>query len=354
VLSLRPERLWHDDCTFTGVETQSDPKSGLNKAAILLLSLGEQEAAQVLTHLSAPQVQSIGVAMAALSAVSREQISEVLNDFNAESDQSTSLAIGADGYIRNILNNALGPDKAKGVIDRILGSPVSKGMEALKWLDAPAIAEVLRFEHPQIAAMVLSYLDRAQAAAVLAVLPEGIRSDLIVRVATLGDIQPAAMEHLDRVIAEQFSGTKAAKTSGLGGLKAAAEILNLLGAGKSTALLEEITKADEPLAGRIQELMFVFEDLAALDDRSMQELVRRVTSDKLLLALKAASEEMKTKVFKNMSQRAAETLKEDLAAQGPVKLSEVEAAQKEILVAAREAAESGAITLGSSSGEAMV
>jgi flagellar motor switch protein FliG len=336
------------------MDAQTDPKSGLNKAAILLLSLGEQEAAQVLTHLSAPQVQSIGTAMASLSAVSREQIAGVLNEFNAESDQSTSLAIGADGYLRNILTSALGPDKARGVIDRILGSPISKGLEALKWLDAQAIAEVLRFEHPQIAAMMLAYLDRAQAAAALAALPDELRSDLVVRVATLGDIQPAAMEHLDRVIAEQLSGSKASKTSGLGGLKVAAEILNLLDPAKSKALLEEITKADEPLAGSIQELMLVFEDLVSMDDRSMQELVRRVTSDKLLLALKAASEDMKTKVFKNMSQRAAETLKEDLAAQGPVKLSEVEAAQKEILTAAREAAEQGALTLGSSSGEAMV
>jgi flagellar motor switch protein FliG len=336
------------------METQADPKSGLNKAAILLLSLGEQEAAQVLTHLSATQVQAIGGAMAALSAVSREQIADVLNAFNTESDQSTSLAIGADSYLRNVLTSALGPDKAKGVIDRILGGPVSKGLEALKWLDARSIAEILRHEHPQIAAMVLSYLERPQAAEALGALPENVRSDLIVRVATLGDIQPAAMEHLDRVIAEQFSGSKASKTTGLGGLKAAAEILNLLEPSKSSMLIEEITKSDEPLAGRIQELMFVFDDLASLDDRSMQELVRRVTSDKLLLALKAATEDLKAKVFKNMSQRAAETLKEDLASQGPVKLSDVEAAQKEILVAARAAADEGAIQLGGSSGEAMV
>jgi flagellar motor switch protein FliG len=202
--------------------------------------------------------------------------------------------------------------------------------------------------------MVLSYLERPQAAEALGALPENVRSDLIVRVATLGDIQPAAMEHLDRVIAEQFSGSKASKTTGLGGLKAAAEILNLLEPSKSSMLIEEITKSDEPLAGRIQELMFVFDDLASLDDRSMQELVRRVTSDKLLLALKAATEDLKAKVFKNMSQRAAETLKEDLASQGPVKLSDVEAAQKEILVAARAAADEGAIQLGGSSGEAMV
>jgi flagellar motor switch protein FliG len=200
----------------------------------------------------------------------------------------------------------------------------------------------------------LSFLDRAQAAAALSALPEQMRSDLIMRLATLGDIQPSALEHLESVIAEQFSGNKSNSATGMGGFKVAAEILNLLEPAKSSVLIEAITKSDEPMGQKIQELMFVFDDLERMDDRSMQELLRRVPSDKLLLALKAANEALKTKIFKNMSQRAAETLKDDLSSQGPVKLSEVEAAQKEILVAARAAADEGTISLGGAGGEPMV
>lgn len=328
--------------------------SGINKAAILLLSLGEKDAAQVMTFLSARQVQSIGGAMTSLSAVTREEVTSVLTEFSQISESSTSLGVGTGDYLRNVLTNALGADKAKGVIDRILGGPTAKGLESMKWLDARSIAEILRLEHPQIAAMVLSYLERSQAADVLATLPENTRSDMVVRIATLGDIQPAALEHLDAVIAEQFANSKSSKASGLGGLKVAADILNLLEPSKSNQLIKEVADADAALAGRIEELMFVFEDLAGLDDRSMQELVRRVSGGSLLLALKAASEDLKNKIFKNMSQRAAEMLRDDLSSQGAVRLADVEGAQKEILLAARKAAEEGALNLGASSGDVMV
>lgn len=329
-------------------------RAGLDKAAILLLSLGENEAARVMSYLSARQVQAIGAAMMALTEVKRDDVLAVLDEFSALCDKSTSLGVGTSDYLRSVLTNALGADKANSVIDRILGGQVGNSLEAMKWLDARSIAEILRVEHPQIAAMVLSYLERSQAAEVLAAMPANVRSDLTIRIATLSDVQPAALEHLNAVIAEQFSTSLSTKASGLGGLKAAADILNLLEPSKSTEVLKEIASADSKLATNIEELMFVFEDLVGIDDRGFQELLRRLPAKSLALALKAASEELKSKIYRNMSQRAAEMLREDVANMGAVRLADVEAAQKEILMAARQAAEEGVLNLGTASGDEMI
>jgi flagellar motor switch protein FliG len=322
-------------------------RTGTERAAIFLLSLGEQEATEVMKHMGAKDVQRIGAAMTQLQNVSRNDVSQVLSDFTLSVEGHTSLGVGVDEYLRKVLVGALGEDKARGVIDRILFGRSSKGLEALKWMDPRAVAELIRQEHPQIIAIVMAYLDSDQAAEVLALFPDPLRADVILRVATLDGIQPTALHELDEVIEKQFAGRSGGlKTSVLGGVKSAANILNFMDSSAEAKVVELISKADEALGSKIQDLMFVFDDISQIDDRGVQEVLRAVPSDKLLLAIKGADEALKQKIFKNMSQRAADMMKDDLEAKGPVRLSEVEAAQKEILAIVRKMAEAGTIQLG--------
>jgi flagellar motor switch protein FliG len=322
-------------------------RSGTERAAIFLLSLGEQEATEVMRHMGAKDVQRIGQAMTQLQNISRKDVSQVLNDFTLSVEGHTSLGVGIDEYLRKVLIGALGEEKARGVIDRILFGRSSKGLEALKWMDARAVAELIRQEHPQIIAIILAYLDADQAADILGHFPEPLRADVVLRIATLDGIQPSALSELDEVIEKQFAGRSAGlKTSVLGGVKSAANILNFMDSSAEANVVALISKVDESLGTRIQDLMFVFDDISEIDDRGMQEVLRAVPSDRLLLAMKGADEALKQKIFKNMSQRAAEMLKDDLEAKGPVRLSEVEAAQKEILAIVRKMSEAGTIQLG--------
>ena len=321
-------------------------RSGTERAAILLLTLGEGEAAQVLKHMGAREVQRIGAAMARLSNVSVDEVRGVISEFTASVESQTSVGVGADEFLRKVLVDALGADKAESIIDRISIGRSTKGLEALKWMDPRAVAELIRLEHPQTVAIVLAYLDADQAAEVLMLLPANMRSEIVARVALLDGVQPNALSELDDIIEKQFAGKSSGKTSVLGGAKAAANIINFLEPSQESALMEQVAKTDEALAARIEELVFVFDNLIDLDDRGMQELLRQVPSDQLLLALKGADEALKEKMFKNMSQRAAEMLKDDMEAKGPVRLSEVENAQKEILKLARRLAEAGTIVLG--------
>lgn len=334
--------------------TEGSNRPGIEQAAILLLSLGEKEAADVLKHMSAKDVQRVGAAMAQVANVSRAEVGAVIGKFTAAVEAQSSLGVGSDEFIRKTLINALGEDKAAGLIDRILLGHSSKGLEALKWMDTRAIAEMVRFEHPQIIAIILAYLESDQSAEVIAQLPENMRGEVLLRIATLDGIQPSALRELDQIMEKQFAGNNQARTSALGGPKCAADIVNLLEPRIETVVMEEIKKADEVLGSKIQDLIFVFDNLVEVDDRGMQEILRQVPSDKLLLALKAANDQLKEKVFKNMSQRAAEMLKDDLSSRGPVKLSEVEGAQKEILTVARKLAEEGTINLGGKGSEAYV
>jgi flagellar motor switch protein FliG len=293
--------------------------------------------------------------MAQLSAVSRDEVSTVLSTFSTTIDQQTSFGVGTDEYIRKVLNEALGADKAGGVIDRILRGRSSRGLEALKWMESKSVSEMLRNEHPQIISIVLSYMDADQAAEVLTQLPEGMRADILMRVATLDGVHPSALNELDEVLEKQFSGNGPGKsTGGFGGPKAAAEILNLVGTAQEGTIIAQIAKVDEALSQKLQDLMFVFEDLTEVDDRGMQELLREVPGDKLIIALKAADQALKDKVFKNMSERAAQMMKDDLETKGPVRLSEVEAAQKEILMTAKRMADEGRLALGGKGGEEYV
>jgi flagellar motor switch protein FliG len=321
-------------------------RSGTERAAILLMTLGEQNAAEVLKHMGAKDVQRVGTAMAQLANVSREEVSGVLTSFTTTVENQTSVGVGSDDYVRKVLINALGEDKAGGVIDRILLGRTSKGLESLKWMEPRAIAEMIRLEHPQILSIVLAYIDPDQAAEVLVHLPEWLRADVIMRIATLDGIQPSALNELDEMMEKQFAGNGGSQSSSLGGPKIAANILNFMDGSVESGVMAVVRKVDDALGARIQDLMFVFGNLIDVDDRGMQELLRQVPGDQLLLALKGADEALKQKIFKNMSQRAAEMMRDDLEAKGPVRLADVEAAQKEVLAVARKLADAGTIALG--------
>ena len=327
------------------IDKKDADRTGTERAAILLLTLGEQEAAQVLRHMGAKEVQRIGAAMAKLANVSKEEVYTVITDFSSSVESQTSVGVGAEDFLRKVLVEALGQEKASSIIDRISIGRSTKGLEALKWMDARAVAELIRLEHPQIIAIVLAYLEPDQSAEILTCLPANIRSDIMVRIATLDGVQPSALSELDDIMEKTFAGKGTARTSALGGAKAAANIINNLEPSHESVIMDQIVQTDEALGSRIQDLIFVFDNLLEIDDRSMQELLRQVSSDRLLLAMKGCEDAMKEKIFKNMSQRAAEMLKDDLESKGPVRISEVEGAQKEILQTARKLAEAGTIAL---------
>lgn len=321
--------------------------SGAERAAVLLLTLGEQAAAEVLKHLGPIEVQALGTAMASMKQVTRVQVEQVVSELHKNIENQAGISAGNEEFIRRLLINALGEERAGALIDRILLGRSARGMETLKWMEPRAIAEMIGQEHPQIVAIVMAHLDPAQAAEVLGNLQPRIRPDVVMRIATLDGVQPHALNELDEVMERQFSNNGGKfKSARLGGHKAAANILNNMETASENELMEQVMKADANLGQRIQDLMFIFDDLAKLDDRSMQALLREVPSERLVVALKGADPAMMEKVFANLSKRAGEMLKDDLEVKGPVKVSEVDGAQKEILALARKLAEAGQINLG--------
>ncbi len=329
----------------------SNEFSGAESAAIFLMTLGEDYAAQVMKHLGPKEVQSVGNAMASLKAVSKIEVQKVMDKFDEMVGNQTALGIDSDSYIRKVLYGALGEDKAGQLVDRILMGRDSKGIEALKWMDPKTVADIIRIEHPQIVAIILSHLDADQSASVLDSLPENIRADVIMRIASLDGIPPIAIKELDKVLEQQFSTGQSMKSSSVGGVKTAAEILNFLDSPIESAIMEEIKEIDDALGQSIQDKMFVFDNLMDVDDRGIQTLLREVSSESLAPALKGADEVLREKMFKNMSKRGAEMLRDDLEVMGPVRLSDVESAQREILEVARRLADQGDIALGGSSDE---
>ena len=329
-------------------------EDGIEKAAILLVSLGEEQAAEVLKHLGPREVQKIGHAMAALKSVPRTRVETVLDDFNKTAQESAAMHVDSDAYVRSVLTKALGDDKASNLISRILQGGDTAGIEGLKWMDAPTVADLIKNEHPQIIATILVHLDHDQASDILNQFTERLRNDVVLRIATLEGIQPAALKELNDVMMRILSGSSNIKKAAMGGVRPVAEILNFMGSANETAVVDAIREYDPDLAQKILDEMFVFENLNDLDDRSIQLLLREIQSDSLILAMKGASPELREKIFKNMSQRAAEMLREDLEARGPVRLSEVEAEQKEILKIVRRLADEGQIVLGGSGGEQMI
>jgi len=327
-------------------KAQSENLTGVQRAAVLLMTLGTDEASEVLKHMNPKEVQAIGSAMATMSNINKTMVNNVMDNFMGAVGNQTSLGIGSEDYIRSMLVGALGEDKAGNMIDRILLGSGSSGLEALKWMDGRSVAEVIRLEHPQIIAIVLSYLESDQAAEVLALLPERARPDILMRVAYLDGIAPAALQELDKIMEKQFEGSSNVAQSNLGGVKTAANILNFMDGGVEQAISATISEADQDMAEQIHDLMFVFDNLREVDDRGIQALLREVSSESLVVALKGADPVVKDKFLGNMSSRAAEMMEEDMEVRGPVRVSEVEAAQKEIIAIARRMADEGDIQLG--------
>ncbi|MEC8426984.1 MAG: flagellar motor switch protein FliG [Pseudomonadota bacterium] len=318
----------------------------VEQAAVLLMTLGEGDAAEILKHMGPKEVQRLGTAMSQLANVEQSTVEAVLGGFLDEVRTLTGLGMGADSYIRNMLVTALGEDKANGLIDRILLGGNTTGLDTLKWMEARSVADIIRNEHPQIQAIVMAYLEADQAAEILGYFPDKVRLDIMMRVASLDTVQPAALQELNDILERQFSGNANSQTKDMGGYKVAAEIMNNLESSIEADLMESIKETDEDMGNQIQDLMFVFDNLKDVDDRGIQALLREVSSEILIIALKGADEILQEKIFKNMSKRAAELLRDDLEAKGPVKVSEVEGAQKEILTIARRMADAGEIMLG--------
>jgi flagellar motor switch protein FliG len=326
---------------------------GVTKSAILLLTLGADEAAEVMKFLEPKEVQKISTAMVALKNLSREEIAEVFEDFHASAAEKTTFGMDSDAYIKSMLQKALGDDKAAGLIDRILHNSDTSGIESLKWMDPSSVADLVANEHPQIIATIMVHLEPDQAASVLSQLTERTRNDVMLRIATLDSVQPVALHELNDVLTKLLSGNAVGKKSIKGGVRTAAEILNFIG-GTQEAVLDSVRGHDAELAQKIMDEMFVFEDLMDIEDRGIQLILREVQSESLIVALKGASEDLREKILKNMSQRAAEMLREDLEAKGPVKLSEVEAEQKEILKIVRRLSDEGQVSIGGKGDEAYV
>jgi flagellar motor switch protein FliG len=327
---------------------------GTESAAILLMSLGEQDAANLLKQLDAREVQRLGVAMAELKEVSREQMTSVLGNFIGIVDGKSNLASGSQEYVRRVLTQAVGKQKTDLLLDRVSTGQTGQGIEALKWMDAKAVAQIISGEHPQIAAIVLSHLDAEQSASILPLLTEEMRTDVLMRIATLNEVPQTALTELDQLVEKQANVAPPAPLRRIGGARTVANILNAMERDKSGEELGKIEKADTEMHQQIKDLLFIFDNLLDVDDRGIQALLREVGSDSLAVALRGAEPEVQEKILKNMSKRAAEILKDDMEARGPVKLAEVEAAQKEIVVIAQRLAEEGTISLGGKGGAEFV
>lgn len=319
-----------------------------------MLALGEEEAAEVMKHLSPREVQKLGAAMASMKAIGNEDVQVVLDEFLYITDGSSSLGLDSDEYVRSVMIRALGSDKAAGLLNRILNDKDSSGIESLKWMDAQTAADFIKNEHPQIIATILVHLERDQASEILGLFTERLRGDVMLRIATLDGIKPIALKELNDVLTRVLSGNDNVRKKSLGGVKAAAEIMNFMSGDNETSIMDALKGYDEDMAQKIMDEMFVFDDILEIDDKGIQTILREVQSETLLLALKGTTEELRAKIFKNMSSRAADMMKEDLENRGPVRLSEVEAQQKEILQAVRRLADAGQIMLGAKGEDAYV
>ena len=320
--------------------------NGIQKAAILMLALGESEAAEVMKFLGPREVLKLGAAMATMKAVQHEQVVTVLDAFRQQTELNSTVGLDTDEYIRQVLTKALGDDKASVLLSRILGGKDASGIESLKWMDASSVSDLIRNEHPQIIATILVHLERDQACEILGNFTDRLRNDVVLRIATLDGVQPAALRELNDVLTKLLSGNENIKKSSLGGVRAAAEILNFMSGEQEGSVMDNIKNYDNDMAQKIMDEMFVFDNIIDIDDRGIQLLLREVQSEMLIIALKGASQDLREKIFKNMSQRAGEMMREDLDSKGPVRLSEVEAQQKQILQIVRRLSDEGQIVLG--------
>lgn len=328
----------------------STPEEGLEKSALLLMTLGSDEASEVLKHLGPREVQKLGMAMAGLQPQPRSRVESILDELDAHAAKGAPIEPD-EAHIREMLTKALGDDRAAHIISRIMQGSDTAGIESLKWMDAATAADLIRNEHPQIIATILVHLEFDQAGEILKQFSDRLRNDVLLRIATLDGVQPIALKELNEALTRMLAGASTSKKASMGGVRHAAEILNFVGAAAETAVLDNVREYDPDLAQKILDEMFVFENIMDIDNRGIQTLLREVQSDSLVIALKGAAPELREKIFQNMSQRAAEMLREDLEAKGPVRLSEVEAEQKEILKTVRRLAEEGQIMLGGKGGD---
>jgi flagellar motor switch protein FliG len=329
-------------------------ESGIEDAAIMLMSMGEEQASEVFKHLLPKEVQRLGETIAKLKAVPRERYESVVENFLKLAEAEHMLVADSDEYVRSVLRKALGEEKASLLLERILAGNDVTGIESLKWMEAQAVAELLRNEHPQIVAAILVHLEYDQTSQILKLLPDRMRNEVLMRVATLDGIQPAALKDLNEVLSNMLSGSDRARKSQLGGVKSAAEILNMMGSSVETSVLDYIRESDGDLAQMIMDNMFTFDDMIKLDDKAIQMVLKEVQSESLVISLKGATPELRERIFKNMSSRAAETLREDLETRGPVRVTDVEAEQKELLKVVRRLVEEGEISLGGGSDDQFV
>lgn len=328
---------------------------GVQKAAILMLALGQDEAAEVMKHLGPREVHKLGEAMSSMSAIAHEEIAAVLKDFREMTALNSGIGLDSDEYIRAVMTQALGSDKASSLLNRILGGNDASGIESLKWMDAESVADLILNEHPQIIATILVHLERDQASEILTNFTERLRNDVLLRIATLDGIQPTALRELNDVLTKLLSGSENnIKKQPMGGTRTAADILNFMSGAVETSAMEALRNYDNDMAQKIMDEMFGFENLLDIDDRGIQLLLREVQSDSLIVALKGAAPELRDKILKNMSQRAAEMMREDLESKGPVRVSEVEAQQKSILLIVRRLSDEGQIALGGKGDDAFL
>lgn len=328
-----------------------DKLEGVEKAAILLLSLSEEDAAQILKHLEPKQVQKVGIAMAQIDDLSQDKISAVHRLFIEQIQDYSTIGFQSEDFIKKALTAALGEEKAATLLDQIILGGGAKGLDSLKWMDSKQVANIIRNEHPQIQTIVLAYLEPDQSAEILSQFSDKVRIDLTMRIANLEEVQPAALQELNEIMEKQFAGQAGAQAAKMGGMKAAAEIMNFLDTNVEGQLMDAMREHDEEMAQQIQDLMFVFDNLIDVEDRGIQAILREVQQDSLMKAIKGAEEALTEKILKNMSKRAADMLRDDLEAMPPIRVSEVETAQKEILAIARRLADAGEIMLGGGGGD---
>lgn len=321
--------------------------SNTQRAAVLMLLLGEDLASNIISYLDPKEVQELGAAMVSVADLSQEAVNAVLDQFVNMLKKQTSLSLGTNDYVETVLKRALGPDKASSVLSRIMPNRASRGLEILQWMDARAIAEMIRGEHPQVTAIILSVLESEVAADVLAYLPEEIRPEVVQRVATLDTVQPSAMEELETIMKAQFSNNASSSSSSFGGVTAAAKIMNFTKVELESTIMQGVGQIDEELALRIQDNMFSFDNLAGVDNRGIQALMRAVEPDMLMVALKGATEGVRTKFLDNMSSRARGMFVDDMESKGPLRMTEVEDAQKKVMRKARALSEKGELILSS-------
>ena len=319
--------------------------TGLHKAAILMLAIGQDEAAAVMQHMDPRDVQKLGVAMANIKKIQANELEEALNDFEEQTIGSSSLGVDNEEYIRNVLSKAMGEEEAANLLNRIMGVSDSSGIESLNSMDSKSVADLIRYEHPQIIATIIVHLDPLKASEVLTEFSDQVRTEVIMRIATLDGVQPQAINELNEVLTKLLTGNENTKKKTIGGIKASASILNFMRTDLENAVMDKVRAFDEYIAKEIVANMFVFDDLIGIPDRDIQLILREIPSEALIVALKGAPEHIQEKIFKNMSQRAAEMMKEDLEAKGPVRLSDVDKQQREILQIILNLAEQGKISL---------